>query len=93
MPPVEEHEVHEKVKHDADYKYGCHNRKPYVNDYYAPDRIYRPDGTYYVVQTRIQHSMSRECRYDMSLSDSHCQDCKHRGSGEAYNEKVRAIGK
>lgn len=93
MPPVEEHEVHEKVKHDADYKYGCHNRKPYANDYYAPDRIYRPDGTFYIVQTRIQHAMSRECRYDMSLSDTHCEDCKHRGSGEAYNKKVRSFGK
>ena len=93
MPPVEEHEVHEKVKHEADYKYGCHKRKPYTNEYYAPDRVYRPNGTFYIVQKRIPFVMSRECRYDMSLTDTHCNECKHRGSGEAYANSVRQKGK
>ena len=90
--PVEDHAVHDKVKHAADYKYGCHNRKEYDTGYFAPDRIYKPDGTFYIVQKRIPYTMSRECRYDMSLSDSHCEGCQHRGSGEAYNEMVRSKG-
>ena len=37
----------------------------------------------------IPNRMSTECRHDMSLVDPRCGDCKHRGSGEAYTQKVR----
>ena len=94
MPPVEEHEVHEKVKHEADYKYGCHNRMPFADVYIAPDRVYRADKlTWDDVRRPIQFTMSRECRYDMSLTDPRCTDCKHRGTGEAYAARVRADAK
>ena len=33
---------------------------------------------------------SSECRYDKSLTDQRCLDCKHRGSGEAYDLKIRS---
>lgn len=73
--PVEEHDVHEKVKIDADKPYGCHSREGFSRGYFAPDRRYKPDGTFYVVQTRIMHSMSEGCRYDMYQEDPRCVGC------------------
>jgi len=90
--PVLDHEVHESTKIDSTARYGCHNRKPYSYGYFAPDRIYRPDGSFYVVQTFMKYDMSRECRFDMSLTDPMCEECKHRGSGEAYNASIRGLG-
>lgn len=91
--PVIETEVHEKVKEAAGTKYGCFNRKPYADVYIAPDRVYRSDKlTFDQVCRPIKHTMSRECRYDMSLTDLKCDKCIHRGSGEAYADKVRSTG-
>ena len=94
--PVEDHEVHDKVKEAAGTKYGCFNRKPYAEGYRAPNRYQTSDGyqaVYKLEAKFIPHVMSRECRYDMSLTDVKCDGCNHRGSGEAYAEKVRANGK
>jgi hypothetical protein len=93
--PVEEHEVHSKVKEKAGTKYGCFNRQGYMEAYYAPNRMAGSDGykpMFRLEAVRIPHTMSRECRYDMSLKDVKCEGCKHRGSGEAYDAKVRAKG-
>ena len=92
MPPVLNHEVHESVRIDSTARYGCYNRKPYGNGYFAPERIHRPDGSFYLVQTFIKYQMSRECRFDMSLKDPMCEGCKHRGSGEAYDAAIRGHG-
>ena len=73
--PVAEVEVRLGSSVDAEHRYRCHNRPPYLET--------------------VQHSqggaswpfrMSRECRYDRSLSDRFCQGCKHAGSGEAWIE-------
>lgn len=93
--PVEEHEVHSKVKEKAGTKYGCFNRKPYMEAYYAPNRKMGSSGyepIFFFERIRVPHTMSRECRYDMSLKDVKCEGCEHRGSGEAYDAKVRAKG-
>ena len=78
--PVLDHEVHESVKIDSNARYGCFNRKPYADSYIANGRDIVP------------YRMSRECRFDMSLTDVMCEGCKHRGSGEAYNEMIRSQG-
>jgi len=83
--PVENHDVHESVKIDSSFRYGCHNRKPYAYSYVAS-----PWGNNRMI---VNHVMSRECRFDMSLRDPACDGCQHRGSGEAYDAKVRAEGK
>lgn len=93
---VIDHAVHKKVKIAADKPYGCHNREWDSKGYYAPNRMagsdgYKPMFRYEAV--RIPHRMSQECRYDMSLTDPRCGGCKHRGSGEKYNEMVRSQGK
>lgn len=81
--PVEDHEVHEKVKIADNKPYGCHNRPAYAEGY-----IGSPWGT----AKFIAHAMSTECRYDMSLTDPRCANCKHRGIGEAYAKMVIANG-
>lgn len=73
--PVEEHAVHEKVKIAADAPYGCYNRGKFSRGYHAPDRRYKPDGTFYVIQTRIFHELSEDCRYDRHQEDPRCAGC------------------
>ena len=93
--PVEDHDVHSKVKEKAGTKYGCFNRKLYMEAYYAPNRKMGSSGyepIFFFERIRVPHTMSRECRYDMSLKDVKCEGCEHRGSGEAYDAKVRAKG-
>ncbi len=92
--PVEDHAVHKKTKFDDTHRYGCHNRKDFVESYYAPNRRAGANGyepTFYMERVRIPFTMSRECRFDRSLQDPWCEGCKHRGSGEAYDAKVREL--
>ena len=93
MPPVEDHKVHKKVKIKADKPYGCHNGDRLMTGYQAPNRAAGTDGykpIWFIERVRIPHVMSKNCRYDMSLTDPRCIDCKHRGSGEAYDAMVRS---
>ena len=90
--PVEDHAVHEKVRISESKPYGCHNRDRDMTGYSAPNRFTGTTGyepIYWLGRVKIPHIMSRECRYDMSLKDPRCDGCKHRGSGEAYDAKVR----
>ena len=74
--PVEDHEVHEKVKKEAGYKYGCNKQREFSSGYYAPDRRYKPDGTFYVIQTFIPHEMSKQCRsFYLWDTDTGCATC------------------
>ena len=82
--PVLDHEVHESVKHDDSKRYGCHNRKPFAYSYVASDWGNKKQIVNFV--------MSRECRFDMSLRDPWCEGGEHRGSGEAYAERIRKHG-
>lgn len=90
--PVEDMPVHEKVIEKEGARYGCFNRKPFADGYRAPNRYQTSDGYQAVFKIEakfIPHVMSRECRYDMSLTDHKCHECIHRGSGEAYAARVR----
>lgn len=79
--PVIDHPVHEKTAIDKTHRYHCWNGE-------------RPK------QGSIIHSefsgeswpyrMSSECRYDLSVTDPSCSECKHRGSGEDYSHMIRA---
>lgn len=81
--PVEDHAVHEMTRFDDTKRYGCHNRGAYAGAYMA--HPWAATGGKWA-----EYRMSRECRFDMSLRDPWCEGCKHRGSGEAYDAKVRA---
>lgn len=82
MPPVEDHPVHEKVRVSAGRQYGC-NGKP------------RPDTERAVTDGGASwpYVFSTECRYDLSLTDTACEGCQWRGSGEEYDRRTRAAGK
>lgn len=82
---VLEHEVHEKVKIDSSFRYGCHNREKYFDTFVA--HPWAATGGH-----EQEYRMSRDCRFDMSLRDPACDGCEHRGSGERYNEMVRSQG-
>ena len=79
--PVAEVEVRLGSSVGPEHRYGCFNRPPY--------------------HQTVEHSqggaswpfrMSRECRYDRSLSDRFCAGCKHAGSGEAWIESNLKAG-
>lgn len=96
--PVIDHAVHERTKEAAGALYGCHNRTPFSAGYYAPNGYDTPMEGFVSLYARIkrdfiEHRMSTECRYDMSLADAKCEGCAHRGSGEAYDAMVRGAGK
>lgn len=88
---VLDHPTHEKAI--GGERYGCHNRKPFQDGYFAPNGY---EGSRYTVAMirfdYVPHTMSTECRYDQSLSDPKCSECKHAGSGEKYAEGVRLNG-
>lgn len=76
--PVIDHPVHEMTRQKNGAVYGCHNRRPFKSGYLAAGLF-------------IQDNMSRECRYDRSLSDGKCNDCKWRGMGEKYDADQRRL--
>jgi hypothetical protein len=80
--PVIDHEVHASVRHTDEKRYGCHNRPVYADGYIASP---------WAKAVYVPHVMSRECRYDRSLQDPWCADCKHRGSGEEYDRRIREL--
>ena len=86
--PVIEHPVHEHGVRDAEHRYGCHNRPPFR------ETVKVDDGGMVggFVTAAWPHRMSRECRYDRSLSDSACAGCCHAGSGERYVAEQQAKG-
>lgn len=89
--PVEDHATSEKVKIDSSWRYGCWNRQGYKDGYLAIDGLTLGmlGNTREVSMSFVANNMSKECRFDKSLSDPACEGCKWRGSGEAYDQKVR----
>lgn len=84
--PVLDHPTHESTRIGQDHRYGCHNR-PRVRKTYPAKAGSYPYATYWI---DVANRMSVECRYDMSLTDPCCTDCKWRGSGESYNQQIRS---
>ena len=82
--PVIEHPVHEHGIRDAEHRYGCFNRPPMREWVEASLSTFNA--------AHWPHRMSRECRYDRSLSDSACAGCRHAGSGERYVAEQQAKG-
>lgn len=89
---VLDHQVHEKTKEAAGAVWGCHRRQDFKPGYWAPDRRYREDGTFEVVQTWVPHFGAQDCRNDISLSDPKCKGCPRAGTGEEYSLHVRTAG-
>lgn len=80
------------VKRTSLDKYGCYNRDSFKDEFWAIDRRFFPDGRFELTNVSVPFRMSKECRYDHSLSDVRCDMCKHAGSGEKYDKEVRSRG-
>lgn len=85
--PVLDHPTHEKTI--GGERYGCYDRHPFKLAHLGKIG-YSVDGRIRV--DIVNHTMSTECRYDQSITDTKCAGCKHSGSGEAYAQGVRANG-
>lgn len=81
MPADERYDVaHERNKKTSKDKPGCYNRGPIGGGYYAPDRIYRPDGTYYQVLTFIKTDWIKYARCP-NRSYAECSGCSNGEDG------------
>ena len=93
MPPVEDIDVHDKVKIGSDFRYGCNSvRNPKKSDgYYALDRIYRENGTFYIENVFIPHTNTTRCRsFALWDTDSACRDCP-REKDYQYEKKCLSL--
>lgn len=89
--PVEDHAVHEKVRIQSDTPYGCSNRTGFSKGYYAPDRVYKPDGTFYIIQRLIEHEMSAACRsFYLWEVDPRCSGCTSERD-EEYADRMKEL--
>lgn len=77
MPPVEDHPIHEKTRVGSDFRYGCFNHPPFSDGYWAPDRVYREDGTFLIRQKFIKRSSSDKCHFDQIMHPAYCEGCNH----------------
>ena len=60
MCPVDDHPVHERVI-KTDFRAGCYNRGRTRTGYWAPNRVYRPDGSYTMSEAYVETSQTA-CR-------------------------------
>lgn len=90
MPPVEDHEVHEKVKSTGTEPYGCSNAKQ-SDGYWIKAREYRTNGTYVMRDTFIPHRMSKDCRnFYLWYTDPRCATCE-RTKDREYAQRMMHI--
>ena len=82
MPGLD-HDVHEKTRIGADWRYGCWN-KPRPVEGQTVRSLYSAAQWPYVFST--------DCRFDMSLKDPACEGCFHQGMGEQYDIVIREQG-
>ena len=92
--PVLDHATHPSTVMPADYRHGCFNREAaegyWAQDGYTSLSSHKGNALRaHVKLVWIPHVMSRECRFDHSLTDPACEGCKHRGSGERYAQMVK----
>jgi hypothetical protein len=76
--PVIDTPVHPHGVRGADHRYGCHSHKPFNTWYLARDgwkmnRSCEGESPEWVT---VQHTMSRDCRYDQRSADSRCAECQ-----------------
>ena len=88
--PVADTEAHSLTVRAATAPYSCSNRDRSATHYYAPYRIIFEGGWFRLGSKKIENTLSKECRYDRSLVDPRCAECRDKGSGEDYAAKIIA---
>ena len=74
--PVLDHAIHPSTQIGEGYRYGCWNLPRTRYGYHHRGRF-------------VRDVMSKECRYDMSLTDPFCKGCRWAGSGEKYAQMMK----
>lgn len=93
MPPVEDHEVNERVKISADKPYGCKNRPDLSGGHWVKERLYRPGefGKYELVDRFITFNMTPLCRsFYLWDTDPRCIGCSASKDIE-YRDKMKGL--
>ncbi len=87
--PVEHHPVHPLTI--VSERYDACQKKERQGGYWARNVSYKvtPPKDVWIY---VNDNMSKECRYDMSLTDPKCAGCTQQGSGERYDKIVRSAG-
>ena len=89
--PVEDIEVHEKVKKVGFHEHCHNNRKPTADGYYAQDRHYYADGTWRNVMAWVPNTFSTLCRAKGGYpSPPGCVGCKHDGEDIEFEQRAEA---
>lgn len=80
--PVEDHAIHPSTQKGEDFRWGCWNRPAeFEKEYYAPNRVYRPNDTFYIVLEPIKFRMTHECmpaKMGEAARDPFCEGCQWR---------------
>ena len=71
-------------------KYGCHSRKPFARHYWAPQRVFNPDGSFEIISVRVPFVMSRDCRSFYLWDTAKCAGCNV-PKDEAYAERMKGM--
>ena len=71
-------------------RYDACQRKVRKAGYWAPDTCYKVSPPTRI-WTWVEDTSSKECRYDIALTDSKCVGCPQQGSGE-YDQRIRRMG-
>lgn len=61
--------------------YGCHNRKPHIKSYPAPDGHWLDGHSYVIKATNINVTGTKTCQFTLSALgqvDPLCDGCKHK---------------
>ena len=90
--PVLTHDTHPSTVIGPDHRYGCWNMPEAKDCYPFVDQVVQSRGVVQLVVVGVPNRSSRDCRYDLSLSDPNCSDCQDRGQGEDYVRSVREFG-
>lgn len=77
--PVDDHPVHPKTIQAAGTKYGCNNHKRKPSHYYAPNRIYRNDGTFINTIKKIRTEWIEYAECPAGSNHPGCDGCIHKG--------------
>lgn len=75
--PVIDHPIHPSTQKGEDFRYGCWNRKQFADGYLGS-----PWGT----AEWVDHTMSTDCKYDLSHKDNNCKGCKYVPQPEAAGD-------
>jgi hypothetical protein len=72
-------------------RYGCHSRGAMAKHYWAPHRVFMPDGSFRTVPVRVPVATSKACRsFYLWDADPKCAGCTAAKDHE-YAERMKGM--